>query len=132
MDSKSDKDELPERDESGSVVLPQGRNRLAGRFPSGRDEDERFGGRRQARRWPLNAEVEFLAPAGVQGITLNVSRGGLRLAVNRQVEIGALCLARIYTEGAFEAIESMEIVWRRQAVDGWLLGARFEDHSEVG
>lgn len=56
------------------------------------------------------------------GIVLNLSSGGVRVAVTRALPVGARCYARLVTETGGELLLHLRVVWSRCRVDGCLLG----------
>jgi len=80
------------------------------------------GARRAHPRFAIHASVELLDPPGVTGIVLNLSSGGVRVAVTRALPVGARCHARLVTETGAELLLYLRVVWSRCRVDGCLLG----------
>lgn len=94
-----------------------------------RRTDEHRRARRAFQRWPLDADVQVLAPVHATGIALNVSAGGLRVALDRPMTVGQRCRARIKTSETHEVIELTRIVWSRRQPDGWVVGMQFLDEA---
>jgi hypothetical protein len=93
----------------------------------GQDPQVHRGARRRHRRYPLNAEVTFLAPAGARGVTLNASSGGLRVAVDQDVTVGDLCAVDVLFPGGRRSLEHCRVVWSQQHPDGFVMGLEFID-----
>lgn len=107
--------------------IPSGMNRISSRIPAGGyDLGIHHGSRRAARRFVLDAQVELLEPCEGHGLVLNASAGGLRVAVDHPVAIGAHCLLRITTPGR-AYIEHARVIWRQDHPDGHVLGLEFVD-----
>ena len=93
------------------------------------DVDMRYGARRASQRFPLDAEIELIEPCAARGIAINASTGGMRMAIDRRVEVDALCIARVTTDEGRQSLEKARVVWTRQLPDGWLVGVCFlQDH----
>ena len=91
----------------------------------GNDLDVHRGARRASRRFPLHADIEMLEPRSATGVSLNVSAGGLRVAIDRPVEIGEICVIRVRTAADRETIEHARVVWTREQPYGFLVGLQF-------
>jgi len=101
-------------------------SRLAHRLPAGpRDDAVHHGARRGTHRVPFHAEVELVGPHAAQGVALNVSRGGVRVALEGEVRIGDVCGVRVVLDDGREAAERARVVWKRRLPDGWLAGLAF-------
>lgn len=109
--------------------------RIATKLPRGpQDIAIHHGARRASHRWPLHADVELLdgseavserAEIVGRGVTINASLGGLRIALDRKLEVGELCALRVRTAKDRETIEHTRVVWVRELPDGWLAGMQF-------
>lgn len=88
------------------------------------DEDD-VDARRAAQRWPVHAEVESIVPPGPSGIVLNVSGGGLRVALDQPLPVGEVCVLRVRHEPGSETVEHARVVWARQLPDGCVVGLEF-------
>lgn len=85
--------------------------------------------RRNADRYPLNADVEVLEPFNTHGVVINASDGGLRVAVEDELPVDATCVIEVQlAEG--KIVETARVVWSRAHPDGYLVG--FEFVSEQG
>jgi hypothetical protein len=100
--------------------------RIALRLPTARDGADHRGARRTAPRFPLHSDVEVTAAQGRNdAVALNVSAGGMRLAID------ATAVPDGYVTVAFEAEgmrfrERGRIVWARLTRDGVIAGLAFE------
>ena len=81
--------------------------------------------RRTSVRFPVHAEVELVEPAGATGITINVSGGGLRIALDRAVREGEHCVLRVTHADGVATLEHVRVVWCRELSDGAILGVEF-------
>lgn len=80
--------------------------------------------RRASRRIAYNGTVEVLQPVAGAGVTINISEGGLRLAVDCALCEGEGCLLRI-TPPVGEPHDVRAVVaWSRKVRDGWIVGLR--------
>ncbi len=82
--------------------------------------------RRAAPRVPLNANVEVLAPTPASGIVLNVSTGGLRVAVDQALYIEDYCHLRIVTDDEEGCVERARVRWVKAKPDGWIVGLELD------
>jgi hypothetical protein len=100
---------------------------LAATLPVGTgDFDFCRGARRATRRYNLNADVHIVAPIETDGIVINASAGGLRIAIDAPLEVGATCELKIST--TLKTLdERARVVWCRELPDGFLVGLAFED-----
>jgi hypothetical protein len=87
------------------------------------DEAVHHGARRASPRMPLDADVELLEPRPGQGLAINVSAGGIRVAVDAPLTVGEHCMLKVSSERV--TIEHARVVWVRQMPDGWLAGLEF-------
>ncbi len=100
--------------------------RISAMLPTGgADLDVHRGARRATQRYPLHADVELVEPVPAQGIVLNASAGGMRIAIDRPVDVDALCVVRVVTAPGRELFEKARVVWTRELPDGWLVGLQF-------
>lgn len=93
--------------------------------PAGRDESLHRGARRASARQPMHGSVRMTAPVQAEGFLFNASAGGLRLALNQPVEVGATVELQVHLSGDTWAEDRAEVVWCRELPDGWLVGVRF-------
>ncbi len=91
------------------------------------ESGERRFARRTSRRMPLNAVVEVLEPAFAEGVTINASAGGLRIAVDQPLEVSLECLVKITYSSGKELIRRAQVVWSRVLPDGCIAGMKFID-----
>ena len=81
-------------------------------------------GRRSASRYPLNADVEILDPFNAHGVVINASEGGLRVAVDVELPLDAVCVVEVHlNEG--KTVELARVAWVRVHPDGFLVGLSF-------
>jgi hypothetical protein len=80
-----------------------------------------FPGRRSDERFPLNADVEILEPISASGVVINASANGLRIAIDKQLEKGTVCVLAIRVEDQ-QTIEVGRVAWSREFPDGFLVG----------
>ena len=83
-------------------------------------------GRRLSERFPLNADVEVLKPLSTTGVVINASDGGLRIAVGKELPVGAVCVLAVRVDDN-ETVEIARVAWSRQCADGYLVGISFVD-----
>ncbi|MDH5673501.1 MAG: PilZ domain-containing protein [Myxococcales bacterium] len=77
--------------------------------------------RREGRRFPLNADVEVLEPVSAHGVVINVSEGGMRVAIDRELQVDAMCVLEVQLEQG-KTIELARVAWVREHPDGFLVG----------
>lgn len=81
-------------------------------------------GRRGTERFPLNADVEILEPFNAHGVVINASQGGLRVAVDRELPLDAVCVVEVQlSEG--KTVELARVAWVKAHPDGFLIGMSF-------
>lgn len=97
--------------------------RIARTLPPGHPDDA-HAARRQSRRWPLHATVLVEAPTPGEGVTLNASAGGLRIAVDCPLSIGDSVTLTVETD-RHSYRETAQVIWARVWPDGVLAGLRF-------
>jgi hypothetical protein len=82
-------------------------------------------GRRIELRYPLNADITIHEPFAAHGIVINASDNGLRIAVDRALPEGAVCVVEVVLhEGA--TVEMARVAWIQPRADGYLVGLEFE------
>lgn len=81
-------------------------------------------GRRSADRYPLNADVEILEPFNAHGVVINASEGGLRIAVNVELPLDAICVVEVQLDEG-KTVELARVAWVRAHPDGFLVGLHF-------
>ncbi|MCB9593186.1 MAG: PilZ domain-containing protein [Sandaracinaceae bacterium] len=95
-------------------------------MPTGPQDDlVHRGARRQSTRYPVHGEVSVTSPIQAEGFLFNASAGGLRLALDHPVELGAQLELQVRLAGYRSSSERAEVVWTREQPDGWLVGLRF-------
>lgn len=99
---------------------------IAATLPIGTgDFDFSRGARRASRRYNLNADVDVVSPIEAHGIAINASAGGIRIAIDAALEVGASCELKITTT-LKTLTERARVVWCRECPDGFLVGLAFE------
>jgi hypothetical protein len=81
-------------------------------------------GRRGAERYPLNADVEILEPFNAHGVVINASEGGLRVAVNVELPLDAVCVVEVQLDEG-KTVELARVAWVKAHPDGYLVGLSF-------
>jgi hypothetical protein len=81
-------------------------------------------GRRNARRYPLNADIEILDPFNAHGVVINASEGGLRVAVDVELPLDAVCVVEVELEDG-KTVELARVAWVKAHPDGYLVGLSF-------
>jgi hypothetical protein len=81
-------------------------------------------GRRATDRYPLNADVEILEPFNAHGVVINASEGGLRVAVNVELPLDAICVVEVQLDEG-KTVELARVAWVRAHPDGFLVGLHF-------
>jgi len=95
-------------------------------MPTGQmDESVHRGARRKSRRYPLYGEVQVTSPRRAAGFLFNASSGGLRVALDHQVEVGSQLELSIAFDDHRTTHERAEVVWTTAQPDGWIVGLRF-------
>lgn len=78
--------------------------------------------RRGSPRWPLHAEVEVLQPVQGQGVAINGSRGGMRIAVDCPLSEDDVCILRTRYGPGVTRTGRGRVVWSKPVRDGWIVG----------
>lgn len=78
--------------------------------------------RRESGRRPLEAEVDVIEPCTGEGVTINVSHGGLRIAVDCRLEEGDVCMLVIREPAKPVRLERARVVWSQEVRDGCVAG----------
>ena len=81
-------------------------------------------GRRASRRYALHADVEVLDPLHAHGVVINASDGGLRIAVDAALPLGAVCVLELKSADG-DTVEMTRVAWVRELRDGFLVGLSF-------
>lgn len=81
-------------------------------------------GRRSAHRYPLHADVEILEPLHAHGVVINASQGGLRVAVDVELPLDAVCVVEVQLEQG-KTVELARVAWVKAHPDGYLIGLSF-------
>jgi hypothetical protein len=85
-------------------------------------------GRRTSQRYPLHADVEVLDPLHAHGVVINASDGGLRIAVDTALPLGAVCVLEVKSSDG-STVELARVAWLRELRDGFLVGMSFVRES---
>jgi len=96
------------------------RRRISDTIPKVEDD-----GVRSSRRLPVEADIEFLHPSHMTGVTIDASASGLRAIVDSRLEPGTRCVALVQLPSGEETHERVKVVWARRAAQGWLVGLEF-------
>jgi hypothetical protein len=91
------------------------------------DEEFREDARRRSQRACSDADVIFLEPVQAEGVALNISEGGLRVAVYDEIPADAACRVRVMGDEGKQVERRARVVWSKKAADGWVLGLEFRD-----
>ena len=78
--------------------------------------------RRRAARRPFHATIEMVQPVAGEGVTLNASDGGLRVAVDARLRPDEICLFYVKELGGEPTLKRARVAWSRQVSDGWIAG----------
>ena len=78
--------------------------------------------RRTSRRRPLEASVRVVQPAAGAGVTINVSEGGLRVAIDLPLAADQICVLVVSEPGAPEQLVRARVAWARVLDDGCIAG----------
>ena len=104
-------------------------DRISSILPIGpRDELAHRGARRQSARYPVNADVRVIEPLEAEGVVLNASAGGLRVALDRAIDVGTHVSLDLTFPHDHASHEFAEVIWVRELPDGCLVGLRFLSH----
>ena len=71
-------------------------------------------------RFPIDADVVFLQPAGLTGVALEASRTGMRVVVDSPLELGQRCVAVVQLPSGEETHERAEVVAVERGQNGWI------------
>ncbi len=93
------------------------------------EEEFKEDARRKSQRACSHADVEFLEPVHAEGFALNISEGGLRVAVYEEIPAEAECVVRVSLDDGREVERRARVVWSKKAADGWVLGLEFRDRD---
>jgi hypothetical protein len=77
--------------------------------------------RRGSRRLSSNAAVDVLGPSKGNGVAINQSSGGLRVAVDCDLMPGDICLVRVH-DPLRPNFERARVAWSRTVSDGCIAG----------
>ncbi|MEM9694724.1 MAG: PilZ domain-containing protein [Myxococcota bacterium] len=114
---------LPPNAEPTEPATPPRRRRISDTIEAVVVDDEE--GARDSQRVPMLAEVVFLHPKGLRGVAVDASRGGMRIVLEEELEIGQRCIAIVQLESGEKTHERMEVVWVKRTHRGWEVGFKF-------
>lgn len=80
---------------------------------------------RSSVRWPLDARILVVQPVSASGMAFNVSSGGIRVALNRELRVGMRCKLRIERNENNVTYERARVVWSQRKPDGFVYGLEF-------
>jgi hypothetical protein len=80
--------------------------------------------RRATGRYPLNADIEILEPFNAHGFVINASEGGLRVAIDVELPLEAVCVVEVQLDEG-KTVELARVAWVRAHPDGYLTGLSF-------
>ncbi len=69
----------------------------------------------------------MLKPFEVRGFALNISEGGIRVAMDLPLPEDKPCVVQISPPEGGSYERHAQVVWSRQLKDGWLMGLRFDE-----
>ena len=95
-------------------MVPQ-RRRISDTLPKVEDDEVE-----SETRFPIDADVVFLQPAGLTGVALEASRTGMRVVVDSPLELGQRCVAVVQLQTGEETHERAEVVAIERGQNGWV------------
>jgi len=81
--------------------------------------------RREIRREVSERVLLAGGPVPMEGWTLNLSRGGVRLIVEREVALGDVFDVTVGTADASPLVRQGRVVWLQEEADGFIVGLAF-------
>ena len=66
-----------------------------------------------------------MSPVQVEGVTLNMSAGGLRIALPQDLPFDQECLIEVWVTSRRCHVEKARVVWSQEYIDGWVHGLEF-------
>ena len=84
---------------------------------------------RTSERIAIDAEIELMAPHRGEGFLLNVSGGGLRAALDTELEVGSEVWITTRTPDAGETVDFVRVVWCRPDAGGSIVGFQFMNQA---
>lgn len=82
--------------------------------------------RRNWERFALHADVAVLEPIQAHGVVINASEGGLRVALDAELPVDAVCVIEVRLDEG-NTVERARVAWTRAHPDGFLVGLSFVD-----
>lgn len=89
--------------------------------PESGDDD----GRRRWRRVPVNGDITVIHPGRATGVVVDVSRGGMRIAIDRPLAMGDRFLCDVRLGDGQLTHERARVVWVKQSGGGCEAGLQF-------
>ncbi len=86
--------------------------------------------RRSTERVPLHATVEVVSPSRAEGVVLNASLGGLRIALDKPLYVNDLCHLKIATDEGEGRWAKARVKWVKEMADGWVVGLELTKDDE--
>jgi hypothetical protein len=112
--------------ESNPSCAGKDMNRIGALLPSGpRDDQVHRGARRRSSRFPLEGEVAVVEPIETRGNVLNASSGGIRVAVDEVLPIGAVVVLVVEFRSGKRSCEHGRVLWVHEHHDGCVAGIEF-------
>lgn len=81
--------------------------------------------RRRSQRFPLHEDLELETGVSVKGITLDLSKDGIRAALESMVMIGEQCPLVVRTSGTDTYRQDARVVWTRPVGEHYIAGFQF-------
>lgn len=95
------------------------------------DVAHHHGARRRYRRRPLNADVAVMLPFQAEATAINISNGGIRIAVYSALAKNGLYLLRLwFTPNRYDEMWA-RAVWMLEQPDGWIVGLEFLEYLDA-
>jgi hypothetical protein len=79
----------------------------------------------EARRYRIDADIRFLQPAGLTGVTIDATHTEMTVVVDSPLRPGQRCVAVVQLATGEELHERAEVVWAKRAPNGWMAGLSF-------
>lgn len=87
-------------------------------------------GRRRTLRFASHADIELRSRrTSGQGVVINASLGGLRVACTAGPPIDEVCVVQLRDPGSAERTSKARVVWRREQPDGFILGLQYVEDT---
>jgi hypothetical protein len=82
--------------------------------------------RRDSHRWPLNARVTLLEPMPAEGVGLNASQSGARIAMNCSLRAQERVVMCVTFDSGYQRVLAGRVVWTRPTNDGTIAGVELQ------